>query len=468
MSRRLSASQSAPGSAGPFPSLPSASLEPVPEAIQHLDARKRRLSLRPHRLSVSSAFSRVSDSSHHGHTHPRIKRRRGVDLDMSELAQEEECVMRTESATPSAVHVADRRHSQDDETRDIYEWAILYENQRGITVFSIPYYSKLSLLPSDPPPFTAPNEPSGHGRGKTRQRETLRAPAALADYQLPDPNWRWVSKFWMVDMRGDGEVQQDGYEYNWYFRTKGWRSSIGSFNAGGWVRRRRWVRLMMRPANVDLLSTLPSSNDTSVTASSSGGTNSSPLPLDELKEGVELEDDDTLIWRGDSEDWARVRNALRDFRSDGRRLEAWEGWLGLEQRALILHASERLGIGLNSGMKGRLDDWDMKYALDPASPVSRDLTPGTTGSSLPSPPSKETVLPVLRDNFEHILTTFIFPDSRAKFIELVRLAGFDDASIPALAKFNVHSDFWSLARTVSPLSSPRNPSGRSDSLPHIQ
>jgi hypothetical protein len=80
------------------------------------------------------------------------------------------------------------------------------------------------LLLNSPPPFTAPNVPSGHGRGKARQRETLRAPAALADYQLPDPNWRWVrygiyilksghcspfvvcSKFWMVDMRGDGEV----------------------------------------------------------------------------------------------------------------------------------------------------------------------------------------------------------------------------------------------------------------------
>lgn len=54
-----------------------------------------------------------------------------MDLDASELVQEEECVMRTESATPSAVHVADRRRSQDDETRDVYEWAILYENQRG-------------------------------------------------------------------------------------------------------------------------------------------------------------------------------------------------------------------------------------------------------------------------------------------------------------------------------------------------
>ncbi|KAG8683140.1 hypothetical protein FRC08_014504, partial [Ceratobasidium sp. 394] len=179
---------------------------------------------------------------------------------------------------------------------------------------------------NSPPPFTIPNQPSGHGRGKTRQRETLRAPAALADYQLPDPNWRWVSKFWMVDMRGDGEVQQDGYEYNWCFRSKGWRTSIGSFNAGGWVRRRRWVRLMMRPANVN---TLPSSADTSVTPSSSGIPDSSlPVPVDGMDGN---EEEDTRIWRGDADDWTRVRNALRKFRSDGRRLEAWEQWLGLEE-----------------------------------------------------------------------------------------------------------------------------------------
>lgn len=121
------------------------------------------------------------------------------------------------------------------------------------------------------------------------------------------------------------------------------------------------------------------------------------MPMDDVKEGAELDDDDTLIWRGESEDWTRVRNALREFRSDGRRLEAWEGWLGLEQRALVLHASERLRIGLGSGAKGRLDDWDMKHALDPASPVSRDLTPGTAGDVL-TPPSREVVLPVLCDH----------------------------------------------------------------------
>lgn len=79
-------------------------------------------------------------------------------------------------------------------------------------------FSKIS-----PPPFTVPSDPTTNGR-KSGQRTTLRAPAALADYQLPDPTWRWVryvmvlmittcqgshlriSKFWMVDMRGDGEV----------------------------------------------------------------------------------------------------------------------------------------------------------------------------------------------------------------------------------------------------------------------
>lgn len=128
------------------------------------------------------------------------------------------------------------------------------------------------------------------------------------------------------------------------------------------------------------------------------------MPTDELdkdkiseEDEEDEEDKDTRIWRGDADDWTRIRNALRDFRSDGRRLEAWEGWLGLEQRALVLHASERLGIGLNNGGKGRLDDWDMKHALDPASPISGDATPGTAGT-VAAPPPREALLPVLQNH----------------------------------------------------------------------
>lgn len=51
----------------------------------------------------------------------------------------------------------------------------------------------------------------------------------------------------MIDMR-DGNVQHDGFEYNWSFGGKKWRSRAGRFNTGALVRRRRWARLMVRPA----------------------------------------------------------------------------------------------------------------------------------------------------------------------------------------------------------------------------
>ncbi|KAJ1311568.1 hypothetical protein OPQ81_010052 [Rhizoctonia solani] len=450
MSQRPSEVASQPTNIDKFPILPSASSDPVPAGVQqHLAAArsKRRISLRPHRLSVGSALSKNNDPSTVG---SRSRRRRGVDPDVAELEPEPEpepepeCVIRTD------VRVVDRTESQDDESRDIYEWAILYENQRGITIFSIPYYSKLSLLPSDPPPFTIPNESISHGKGKPSQQTTLRAPGALADYQLPDPTWRWVSKFWMVDMRGDGEVQQDGYEYNWCFRSKGWRASIGSFNAGGWVRRRRWVRLMMRPANAG--SPLLSSNREGdfITTSTSTAPIITPSTTT-FNEPDKNEREEALIWRGDDGDWIRVRDALRDFRSDGRRLEAWERWLALEERALLAHATERLGIGVGNGIKVRLDDWDIRHAIDPASPISYDTTPGTVHVRTPAP-SKDIVLPVLRENFQRILATFIFPDSRAQFLELLRLAGYSEYLIPQLSIFDSHSDFWSLARSATPQS----------------
>jgi hypothetical protein len=49
----------------------------------------------------------------------------------------------------------------------------------------------------------------------------------------------------MIDMR-DEDVQYDGFQYNWYFRKGKWRNKAGRLNAGAWVRRRRWIRLMER------------------------------------------------------------------------------------------------------------------------------------------------------------------------------------------------------------------------------
>lgn len=108
------------------------------------------------------------------------------------------------------------------------------------TIFSAPNYSAMSLLPMDPLPFTIPSGATSPRKGQPT--------VSLSSYPLPDGNWRWVSRTWMVDMRGDGQTQYDGFEYNWFFRGKRWRAEVGRLNAGGWVRRRRWVRLMVRPA----------------------------------------------------------------------------------------------------------------------------------------------------------------------------------------------------------------------------
>lgn len=128
MSRR---SPLGPSQSTLFPTLPSTSVGPVPlEALQHLEARqRRRISLRPHRLSVSSVLSKSSSSavskSSTASASSRSKRRKRADSDTAELPDEPDCVIRTD------VHVGDTRNSDDEESKDIYEWAVLYENQRG-------------------------------------------------------------------------------------------------------------------------------------------------------------------------------------------------------------------------------------------------------------------------------------------------------------------------------------------------
>jgi hypothetical protein len=109
----------------------------------------------------------------------------------------------------------------------------------------------------------------------------------------------------MVDMRGEGEVDVEGWEYAWSFGSKNWKARTGFLNAGGWVRRRRWVRLMMM------------GNDTH-----------NHTPENKQPEGpVSLPDMDPIVWQGDSGDWERCLKKLKATNVDGLRLELWKDWL---------------------------------------------------------------------------------------------------------------------------------------------
>lgn len=139
----------------------------------------------------------------------------------------------------------------------------------------------------------------------------------------------------MVDMRGDGQTQYDGFEYNGHFRTKHWRSQVGFFSAGGWVRRRRWVRLMMRPAIARHTSGAVSEAGSPLLGGSTprveGATRPPSVTVTSGDSDYDSnlgESDLTLVWKGVVEDdWQRCRRALKRLDRDGRKLEIWHRWL---------------------------------------------------------------------------------------------------------------------------------------------
>lgn len=181
----------------------------------------------------------------------------------------------------------------------------------------------MTLLPLDPPPFTIPTATSSPRRNQPT--------VSLEDYPLPDGSWKWVSRAWMIDMRGDGQVQYDGFEYSRSFRSKKWGSSPGFMSNRGLVRRRRWIRLMMRPAQIhhgpgnvlalpDALSTLPEFEH-----HEEGATRPPSVILTVSDES----DGEPIVWNGDPDDWERCHGALRRLGRDGRKLELWARWLGV-------------------------------------------------------------------------------------------------------------------------------------------
>lgn len=129
----------------------------------------------------------------------------------------------------------------------------------------------------------------------------------------------------MIDMHTcSGEVQHDGFEYNWCFREKHWHAEIGKLSAGAWVRRRRWVRLMMRPARHTIEHWEGNSSPSERPLDASLGSLIHPrseIALDVIAQEADLE------WEGSEQDWVRCRRLMQRLGRDGRKLELWRIWL---------------------------------------------------------------------------------------------------------------------------------------------
>ena len=139
---------------------------------------------------------------------------------------------RVEAASPSAEQ-RDQENSirtpaQQKSSRPTSEIDILYENQRGWFIFGVPLYSDQTLLQFDPGAWVT-------AEGK----DSL---VNITDAQVPDPSWEWAWKTWYVDMSGD--VDEQGWQYSFSFRSHAWHGSHPWFHC--FVRRRRWLRLRVQ------------------------------------------------------------------------------------------------------------------------------------------------------------------------------------------------------------------------------
>ncbi|KEF62442.1 uncharacterized protein A1O9_00414 [Exophiala aquamarina CBS 119918] len=107
----------------------------------------------------------------------------------------------------------------------VYEYDILYENQRGAFFCGIPLYSHSSLMPIDPSPWV--------------NKDFKDSPVNITNAQVPDPSWEWTWKSWYVDMSHD--VDEEGWQYSFAFGGKfAWHGTHPWFHS--FVRQRRWLR----------------------------------------------------------------------------------------------------------------------------------------------------------------------------------------------------------------------------------
>lgn len=331
-------------------------------------------------------------------------------------------------------------------SQDTYRWAVVYENQRGfafvpfvsgkeyshhlfrsVTLFSTPYYSRLGLLPNDPPPFTVPEADA---------RRDRQSHVSLHHYPLPDGTWRWVSTSWMVDMRGEGEVHYDGFEYNWFFRRYKWRPEAGTLSAGGWVRRRRWIRLMMRPALPTTVEQRGDGEGQHPHTVSSTLARYSIVPEDSASE---FETEKIMVWRGDLDDWKRCRHLMSRLNRDGTKLELWKEWLGVSPRT-----RQRVWT----------DDDYLTPSEDFGGPIARaPVLEGAQRESLVTA-VREHVRPVFvhwynnadASQVEDLVQQFVYPESRVELFDILRAGGITllrDAQSP-FEDFGVQ--FWSYTR----------------------
>jgi len=255
----------------------------------------------------------------------------------------------------------------------------------------------------------------------------------------------------MIDMRGDGQVQYDGFEYNWFFRKHRW-----SATSAAWVRRRRWIRLMIRPAKQRLHPSTGGRTPPSVSPNPSVGipVSMSPSPVPNTEGGSQYPRSGMqslppsvssphsvgssiapgFIWQGDgADDWERCHDYIRSLTRDGKKLEVWKMWLGLGgvEDEYVKESAD----GVNVNKKQRTEDEGVL--------PSQAIVKTSKAVDVSTIPPRDWVVVAIREYMDDILQTFVYPDSRAQFIAVLREIQDDLGEDAGRFLDSYQSDFWS-------------------------
>jgi len=269
-----------------------------------------------------------------------------------------------------------------------------------MTLFSIPYYSALSLLPTDPSAFTLPN---------TSQKRSEQLPITLDTYPLPDGDWHWVSRAWMIDMRDSdsGIVQHDGFEYNWVFRRLKWRAQVGFLSAGGWVRRRRWIRLMVRPSKNKPRADLGGSSSSSSSSSRANLLSHSPASSNLTSISHPHHATVATVWHGNEDDWNRCRLLMLRYARDGHKLDLWQIWLGCHHPSSQVQFTDDLLSDKSERVQKKLTGND--------GPLPSQLLEADVSHWSIAPPPRDYLAPILR---KHVYLSISLFDPHAQALDL--------------------------------------------------
>lgn len=279
----------------------------------------------------------------------------------------------------------------------------------------------------------------------------------------------------MIDMRGDGQVQYDGFEYSRSFRSRKWGPNPGFMSNRGLVRRRRWIRLMMRPAHRP-------HND----AESVFGIPGALLALPHLSHDEEgatrppsvilsVSDDDekgAAVWKGDEDDWDRCHTALRRLGRDGRKLELWASWLGIPESASLSRRGSRMPSLTQPRARGEPSELhetapESEGLSTASSQTEADRLTADVGMDI-SQGSKEYIAAVVRTHVSvsrhpfhlhpadlsmqgpEILGSLVYPDSRAKLLCFFGQVGIlEDLRAGLGASESARAlDFWSYTQDM--------------------